>query len=37
MGWKDIFTRLERQILSGKKTATIRDKSERHFYPGQVV
>ncbi|MEZ9134158.1 N(4)-acetylcytidine aminohydrolase, partial [Vibrio breoganii] len=31
------FTRLERQILSGKKTATIRDKSESHYYPGQVV
>ena len=30
-------TRLERQILSGKKTATIRDKSESHYYPGQVV
>ncbi|MEZ8704509.1 N(4)-acetylcytidine aminohydrolase [Vibrio cyclitrophicus] len=31
------FTRLERQILSGKKTATIRDKSESHYYPGQIV
>ncbi|BCN23890.1 ASCH domain-containing protein [Vibrio vulnificus] len=31
------FTRLERQILSGKKTATIRDKSESHYYPGQLV
>ncbi|WP_217523305.1 N(4)-acetylcytidine aminohydrolase [Vibrio metschnikovii] len=31
------FTKLERQILSGKKTATIRDKSESHYYPGQVV
>ena len=31
------FTRLERQILSGKKTATIRDKSESQYYPGQVV
>ncbi|MEZ8297570.1 N(4)-acetylcytidine aminohydrolase [Vibrio splendidus] len=31
------FTRLERQILSGKKTATIRDNSESHYYPGQVV
>ena len=31
------FTRLEHQILSGKKTATIRDKSESHYYPGQVV
>ncbi|WP_327194943.1 ASCH domain-containing protein [Vibrio chagasii] len=28
------FTRLEREILSGKKTATIRDKSESHYYPG---
>ena len=32
-----LFTRLERQILSGKKTATIRDKSESHYYPGQVI
>ncbi|KJG39791.1 hypothetical protein UA32_05630 [Photobacterium angustum] len=31
------FTRLERQVLSGKKTATIRDKSESNYYPGQVV
>ncbi|MDD1827173.1 N(4)-acetylcytidine aminohydrolase [Photobacterium sp. ZSDE20] len=31
------FTRLERQILSGKKTATIRDKSESHYVSGQVV
>ncbi|EGQ8088840.1 ASCH domain-containing protein [Vibrio vulnificus] len=31
------FTRLEHQILSGKKIATIRDKSESHYYPGQVV
>ena len=31
------FTRLEHQILSDKKTATIRDKSESHYYPGQVV
>lgn len=31
------FKRLERQILSGKKTATIRDKSESQYYPGLVV
>ncbi|BCN23968.1 ASCH domain-containing protein [Vibrio alfacsensis] len=31
------FTKLERQILSGKKTATIRDGSESHYLPGQVV
>lgn len=28
---------MERQILSGKKTATIRDKSESHYAVGQVV
>ncbi|MCG9731839.1 N(4)-acetylcytidine aminohydrolase [Shewanella sp. Isolate13] len=31
------FKRLERQILSGKKTVTIRGKSESHYYPGLVV
>ncbi|ASI93469.1 N(4)-acetylcytidine aminohydrolase [Vibrio rotiferianus] len=31
------FARMERQILSGKKTATIRDKSESHYAVGQVV
>ncbi|MEZ8067934.1 MULTISPECIES: N(4)-acetylcytidine aminohydrolase [Vibrio] len=31
------FTKLERQILSGKKTATIRDESESHYFSGQVV
>ncbi|MCK6262737.1 N(4)-acetylcytidine aminohydrolase [Vibrio sp. ZSDE26] len=31
------FTRMERQILSGKKTATIRNKSESHYFAGQIV
>lgn len=31
------FARMERQILSGKKMATIRDKSESHYAVGQVV
>ncbi len=31
------FTKLERQILSGKKTATIRDNSESHYSAGQIV
>lgn len=31
------FRRLERQIRSGKKTATIRDKSDSHLTIGQVV
>jgi len=31
------FQRLERPILSGKKTATIRDKSESHYFAGQVL
>ena len=31
------FKRLARQILSGKKTATIRDKSDSNYYPGQIV
>ncbi|BBL90506.1 UPF0267 protein [Vibrio rotiferianus] len=28
---------MEQQILSGKKTATIRDKSESHYAVGQIV
>ncbi|MCG7584596.1 N(4)-acetylcytidine aminohydrolase [Photobacterium sp. OFAV2-7] len=31
------FQRLESQILTGKKTATIRDKSDSHFSVGQVL
>lgn len=31
------FKRLQRQILSGKKTATIRDKSESHYVAGQEL
>lgn len=31
------FQRLERQILTGKKTATIRDKSDSHFSVGQIL
>ncbi|GIC77529.1 N(4)-acetylcytidine aminohydrolase [Moritella sp. F3] len=31
------FARMERQILSGKKTATIRDELESHYSVGQVV
>ncbi|WP_232055412.1 N(4)-acetylcytidine aminohydrolase [Vibrio rotiferianus] len=31
------FARMEQQILSGKKTATIRDKSESHYAVGQIV
>lgn len=31
------FPKLARQILSGKKTATIRDVSDSHFFAGQVV
>lgn len=31
------FTKLELQILSGKKVATIRDKSESHYFAGQIV
>lgn len=31
------FQRLERSILSGKKTATIRDKSDSHYSVGQVL
>jgi uncharacterized protein YqfB (UPF0267 family) len=31
------FQRLERSILSGKKKATIRDKSDSHYSVGQVL
>ncbi|MBJ7539954.1 N(4)-acetylcytidine aminohydrolase [Marinomonas transparens] len=31
------FSRLERQIVSGKKTTTIRDKSESHYSVGQIL
>ncbi len=31
------FRRFEADILSGKKTITIRDESERDYQPGSVV
>lgn len=31
------YQRLERPILSGKKTATIRNKSDSHYSVGQVL
>ncbi|ANU38305.1 N(4)-acetylcytidine aminohydrolase [Vibrio scophthalmi] len=31
------FERMERQITSGKKVATIRDKTESHYYVGQLL
>lgn len=31
------FERLEKHLLSGKKTATIRDMSESHYNVGQVL
>ena len=31
------FERFETDILSGKKTITIRDESERYYQPGSVV
>lgn len=31
------FSRFEADILSGKKTITIRDKSESHFQPNQQL
>lgn len=31
------FSRFEADILSGKKTITIRDKSESHFQAGQIL
>lgn len=31
------FSRFEADILSRKKTITIRDKSEAHFQPGQIL
>ena len=31
------FSRFERDILTGKKTITIRDKSEAHFRPNQQL
>jgi len=31
------FQRFESDILAGKKTITLRDASESHFYAGQVV
>ncbi|MDG6881168.1 ASCH domain [Phocoenobacter uteri] len=31
------FTRFEQDILSGKKTITIRDHSESHFKPNQIL
>ncbi len=31
------FTRFEQDILSGKKTITIRDKSESYFKPEQIL
>ena len=31
------YQRFETDILSGKKTITIRDESERHYVPGTVV
>ncbi|PQJ57918.1 ASCH domain-containing protein [Vibrio splendidus] len=31
------FERMERHITSGKKVATIRDKTESHYYVGQLL
>ncbi|GJH43382.1 N(4)-acetylcytidine aminohydrolase [Pasteurella canis] len=31
------FTRFEQDILAGRKTITIRDKSESYFQPNQVL
>ncbi|MBR0574120.1 MULTISPECIES: N(4)-acetylcytidine aminohydrolase [Pasteurellaceae] len=31
------FSRFEQDILSGKKTITIRDKSESYFEPDQIL
>ena len=31
------YQRFENDILSGKKTITIRDGSERHYIPGTVI
>lgn len=31
------FQRFERDILAGRKTITIRDESEAHFEPGQIL
>lgn len=31
------FQRFERDILAGRKTITIRDESESHFKPGDVL
>ncbi len=31
------FSRFEQDILSGKKTITIRDKSESYFKPDQIL
>ncbi|SMY15305.1 N(4)-acetylcytidine aminohydrolase [Photobacterium aquimaris] len=31
------FARFESDILSGKKTITIRDEAERHYVPGTTV
>lgn len=31
------FSRFEADILSGKKTITIRDKTESHFQAGQIL
>lgn len=31
------FSRFEADILSGKKTITIRDQAESHFQPGQTL
>ncbi|KFK91806.1 MULTISPECIES: N(4)-acetylcytidine aminohydrolase [unclassified Serratia (in: enterobacteria)] len=31
------FSRFEQDILAGRKTITIRDASESHFLPGEVL
>lgn len=31
------FSRFEQDILAGRKTITIRDASESHFEPGEVL
>ncbi|HEA3273225.1 TPA: ASCH domain-containing protein [Pasteurella multocida] len=31
------FTRFEQDILAGRKTITIRDKSESYFQPNQIL
>lgn len=32
-----LYQRFEADILSGKKTITIRDTAEKHYFPGSLV